>query len=54
VSNPPIHDVLRLAHVLGISSEGIQAVVFEERKTSGPRRQCGAVPLLENGCKLFG
>src|SRR5215210_4926859 len=67
VARPPIHDVLRLAHFLGISPEDIQRAVFEdagdvpasdepglqERKKVGPRGQ-GAVPLLEAAFRLFG
>src|SRR5215208_4098810 len=68
VARPPIHDVLRLAHFLGISPEDIQRAVFEdagdvpaseghpglqERKKVGRRGQ-GAVPLLEAAFRLFG
>ncbi|MGH3025526.1 MAG: hypothetical protein ACRDLR_03685, partial [Gaiellaceae bacterium] len=70
VARPPIHDVLRFAHFLGITADEIQAAVFadtggaptaqetpdgQERKKSGRRRrQAGAVPLLETGFRLFG
>ena len=69
VARPPIHDVLRMAHFLGISSEEISAAVFEdagtvepssdeagrqERKKGRKRRAEGAVPLLEAGYRLFG
>src|SRR3954465_13303042 len=62
VARPPIHDVLRMAHFLGISSEEITAAVFEGagggeppadrpgptgRKEGEGRRAEGAVPLLE-------
>jgi transcriptional regulator with XRE-family HTH domain len=68
VARPPIHDVLRLAHFLGIPAEEIQRAVFEdaggvpsaedhpgekERKRAG-RRARGAVPLLEAAFRLFG
>jgi transcriptional regulator with XRE-family HTH domain len=68
VARPPIHDVLRLAHFLGISPEDTQRAVFEdvgdvpvsdehpglqERKKVGRRGQ-GAVPLLEAAFRLFG
>jgi transcriptional regulator with XRE-family HTH domain len=69
VAKPPIHDVLRLAHFLGISPDEIEAAVFEdageapvaadiasgkERKKSAPRRDQGAVPLLDAAFRLFG
>lgn len=69
VARPPIHDVLRLAHFLGIPAEEIQRAVFEdageaptaaelpelpERKKAGRRRAAGAVPLLEAAFGLFG
>ncbi len=69
VTKPPIHDVLRLAHFLGIAAEEIQAAVFEdagdvptaagvsgeqERKKGRNRRRAGAVPLLEAAFRLFG
>ena len=69
VVKPPIHDVLRLAHFLGISAEEIQQAVFEdagevptaekapsekERKKAGRPRRAGAVPLLEAAFRLFG
>jgi transcriptional regulator with XRE-family HTH domain len=69
VTKPPIHDVLRFAHYLGITAEEIQAAVFDdtggapvpeelpdgqERKKSGRRRRTGSVPLLETGFRLFG
>jgi transcriptional regulator with XRE-family HTH domain len=70
VAKPPIHDVLRFAHFLGIPSGEIQAAVFEdaggvpaadelpegkERKKPGRRRRnTGAVPLLETGFRVFG
>ena len=69
VARPPIHDVLRMAHFLGISPEEISAAVFEdagavepqadqsgrqERKKGRKRRSEGAVPLLEAGYRLFG
>jgi transcriptional regulator with XRE-family HTH domain len=69
VSKPPIHDVLRLAHFLGIPAAEIETAVFadtggapaaeerpegKERKKTGPRRRPGAVPLLETGFQLFG
>ena len=69
VARPPIHDVLRMAHFLGIRSEEISAAVFEdagavepatdqparqERKKGRRRRSEAAVPLLEAGYRLFG
>lgn len=69
VARPPIHDVLRLAHFLGIAADEIQQAVFEdagvaptpadvpaqqERKKARPRRQEGAVPLLEAAFRLLG
>ena len=69
VTRPPIHDVLRMAHFLGISSEEITAAVFEdagqvvqpadeperkERKKGRKPRTEGAVPLLEAAFGLFG
>ena len=68
VARPPIHDVLRLAHFLGIPADDIQRAVFEdagdvpsaeehpgkkERKKGG-RRTGGSVPLLEAAFRLFG
>jgi len=69
VARPPVHDVLRMAHFLGISSDEIAAAVFEdagevaappdrvaarERKKGRQRQAEGAVPLLEAGFRLFG
>jgi transcriptional regulator with XRE-family HTH domain len=68
VGKPPIHDVLRLAHFLGVSADEIQSAVFEdsggvptedtsagkERKKTGRRRAQGAVPLLEVAFRIFG
>src|ERR1700730_15210632 len=69
VTRPPIHDVVRLAHFLGISPDEITAAVFEdagsitppddhpgqkERKKGPKRRTQGAVPLLEAAFRLFG
>lgn len=69
VARPPVHDVLRMAHFLGISSDEISAAVFEdagvvealpvkpatsEKKKGRQRRDEGAVPLLEAGFRLFG
>jgi transcriptional regulator with XRE-family HTH domain len=69
VARPPVHDVLRMAHFLGISSDEISAAVFEdagevaappdqlaanERKKGRQRQAEGAVPLLEAGFRLFG
>jgi transcriptional regulator with XRE-family HTH domain len=68
VAKPPIHDIVRLAHFLGISADEIQRAVFEdageapvaadagsgeERKKSGRRREHGAVPLLDAAFQLF-
>ena len=69
VAKPPIHDVLRLAHFLGISAEEIEGAVFEDsggvrgvdeppehvttRKASRARPG-GSVPLLEAAFHLFG
>jgi transcriptional regulator with XRE-family HTH domain len=68
VTRPPIHDVLRLAHFLGISPDEITAAVFEdagsitppddhpgqkERKRGPKPRTQGAVPLLEAAFRLF-
>jgi transcriptional regulator with XRE-family HTH domain len=69
VVKPPIHDVLRLAHFLGVSAEEIQSAVFADsggtppaarpaeattRRRSGSGRTQGAVPLLEAAFRLFG
>jgi transcriptional regulator with XRE-family HTH domain len=69
VAKPPIHDVLRLAHFLGISAEEIEAAVFADsggapaiaqaaetsaRRKRGRRPAQGAVPLLEAAFGLFG
>jgi transcriptional regulator with XRE-family HTH domain len=69
VARPPIHDVLRMAHFLGVSLDEITAAVFEdagnvaaaadqperkERKKGRKRRPEGAVPLLEAAFRLFG
>lgn len=69
VTRPPIHDVLRIARFLRISSDEISAAVFEdagevqpppadqlerkERKKGRKRRRDGAVPLLEAAFRLF-
>jgi transcriptional regulator with XRE-family HTH domain len=68
VARPPIHDVLRMAHFLGVSPDEITAAVFEdagdvaaaadqpdrkERKKGRKRRPEGAVPLLEAAFRLF-
>lgn len=69
VARPPIHDVLRLAHFLRISSEEILEAVFVDAgeapatveepedlraRKPGRRRRQGAVPLLEAAFRLFG
>ncbi len=69
VARPPIHDVLRMAHFLGISADAVTAAVFEdagevtpsadraaakERKKARRRQTEGAVPLLEAAYRLFG
>jgi transcriptional regulator with XRE-family HTH domain len=70
VARPPIHDVLRMAHFLGISAEEINAAVFEDagqvaQRVDEPERhgrkrgrrtrsEGGAVPLLEAAFRLFG
>ena len=69
VARPPIHDVLRLAHFLGISADEIQQAVFDdagsapmpadmtaeqERTTSRRPLGEGAVPLLEAAFRLLG
>ncbi len=69
VAKPPIHDVLRLAHFLGISATEIEAAVFADsggapmaaetsggpaRRSPGRRSTHGAVPLLEAAFRLFG
>jgi transcriptional regulator with XRE-family HTH domain len=68
VTRPPIHDVLRMAHFLGVPPDEITAAVFEdagdvsvsadqperqERKKGPKRRSEGAVPLLEASFRLF-
>ena len=68
VVKPPIHDVLRLSHVLRIPADEIQRAVFEDagevpvvdeqperkgRKKAGRRPRRGAVPLLEAAFRLF-
>jgi len=69
VARPPLHDVLRLAHFLRISTDEIQRAVFEDAggvprndetteqpgtKRARRRRAEGAVPLLEAAFRLFG
>ena len=69
VARPPLHDVLRLAHSLGIPANEIQEAVFEdagtapapsavpaeqERKKGRRRGTDGAVPLLEAAFRLLG
>jgi transcriptional regulator with XRE-family HTH domain len=69
VARPPIHDVLRMTHFLGVSADDITAAVFQdagevaaaadqperkERKKGRKRRPEGAVPLLEAAFRLFG
>jgi len=68
VARPPIHDVLRLAHFLRISTDEIQRAVFEdaggvptsdeatEQQSMRARRRRaeGAVPLLAAAFRLFG
>lgn len=57
VSKPPIHDVLRLARFLGISSGEIEDAVFSEEARPEPASETsadGAVPLLEQAIALFG
>jgi transcriptional regulator with XRE-family HTH domain len=57
VAKPPVHDVLRLARFLGLTSAEIEAVVLEEGETPlGPAEPeaRGAVPLLEQAVELFG
>ena len=67
VGKPPVHDVLRLAHVLRIPTDDVQRAVFEDSgdlpglpelpggkgKRARPRPQ-PAVPLLEVASRLFG
>src|SRR3954454_22542715 len=59
VAKPPIHDVLRVARALGISSEELEEAVFAEeapprsaRAAPRPRGQ-SAVPLLEEAIRRF-
>src|SRR5690242_18726305 len=59
VVKPPIHDVLRLARVLGITLEEVEAAVFADEQVQDPappRRagRGGAAPLLEQALDLFG
>jgi transcriptional regulator with XRE-family HTH domain len=69
VVKPPIHDILRLAHFLGISAEEIEVAIFADsggapataqpsaasaRRKRGRRSTQGAVPLLEAAFRLFG
>jgi transcriptional regulator with XRE-family HTH domain len=69
VARPPVHDVLRMAHFLGLSPDEITAAVFEDAgdvvpapdpsKWKEPRkartgRAEGVVPLLEAAFRLFG
>lgn len=69
VTRPPIHDVLRLAHFLGIATNEIQQAVFEDagevpsademreqpgRSKRRRRGVDGAVPLLEAAFRLLG
>jgi transcriptional regulator with XRE-family HTH domain len=69
VTRPPIHDVLRMAHFLGIPPEEITSAVFDDagavarpadqpevqaRRIGRKRPSEGAVPLLEIGFRLFG
>jgi transcriptional regulator with XRE-family HTH domain len=67
VARPPIHDVLRLAHFLGVSAGDIQQAVFEDaggvpsskehpgqKERKKARRVRAPVPLLEAAFRLFG
>ena len=68
VARPPIHDVLRLAHFLGVPAEAIQRAVFEDagdvpaaeeqptqkERKKARRRPGGTVGLLEAGFRLLG
>ncbi|MBD0291472.1 MAG: helix-turn-helix domain-containing protein [Thermoleophilia bacterium] len=68
VGKPPVHDVLRLSHVLRIPPEDVQRAVFEDagelpvsdegrsrkRRENVRRSPSGAVPLLEAAFRLFG
>jgi transcriptional regulator with XRE-family HTH domain len=57
VAKPPVHDVLRLARLLGISPAEVEAAVLEDRplepdgETSEPSP--GAAPLLDQAFSLF-
>jgi hypothetical protein len=57
VSKPPIHDVIRLARVLEISTAELEAAVLSEAGPSAaaaPEQQIGAVPLLEDALAVLG
>ena len=65
VARPPIHDVLRLAHFLGIAGTEIEEAVFDDAgaaptpaqeapRKARQRRSQGAVPLLEAAFRLLG
>src|SRR3954454_3928384 len=53
VSKPPLHDVLRLARVLRISTVELERAAMEESEAP-PERARGAVPLLERAIALLG
>lgn len=58
VAKPPIHDVFRLARLLRISGEEIEAAVIDAGAVEPPPPQAppseGAAPLLEQAIALFG
>jgi len=57
VAKPPIHDVVRVARVLGISAEEIECAVLAADAREPPADDepgDGAIPLLEQAIALFG
>jgi transcriptional regulator with XRE-family HTH domain len=58
VAKPPLHDVLKMARFLGISSAEIEAAVLDAEEPETPPRPAspgtGALPLLEQAIALFG
>jgi transcriptional regulator with XRE-family HTH domain len=57
VAKPPLHDVLKLARLLGISAVEIEAAALGAREATSGREPVpagGAVPLLEQAIEVFG
>ena len=67
VAKPPIHDVVRLAHFLGIAADELQRAVFDDAGEIAPghggegsstrrprRRDVSGIPLLDAAYRLLG